>query len=78
MLKLNKAKQIAQNGKPHNFVFVAKGDDRRKGGYLIHLPIAKVSSTYHEGTVNLQLENGQYRKLYWCLLIKLDNVEIHL
>jgi len=78
MLKHSRAIQLANNGKPHSFTFVAKGDDRRKGGYLIHIPKAVISSTYHGGTVNLQLENGQFRKLYWCLLIRFDNVEIHL
>jgi len=78
MFKISKAIQIANNGKPHSFVFVAKGDDRRKGGYLIQIPRAVVSSSYHKGTVNLQLANGKFRKLYWCLLIYFDGIEIHL
>lgn len=68
----------AQDNKPHNFVIVAKGDNKRSGGYLITIKDAVVLSSYHYGSsFNLKsLNSDQIRKIYTILILKFDGQEV--
>lgn len=64
----------AQDKQPHDFVIVAKGDDKRDGGYLVKMDNAVVTSSFHYGSsFNLMsLNSQQIRKIYTILILKFD------
>ena len=77
MVHITEALRIAKDGKPHDFVFVAKGDKYRPGGYFVSVR-GVVSSDYHLGTINITEDSGEVRKFYKYLMTKLDGKEIFL
>jgi hypothetical protein len=80
MLSLTRAIQEAEDGKPHNFIFITKGTakNKRNGGYKVEMKNAVVtSSNYAEGKLNLRsIDSGQIRWCYYVLLIEFDSHEI--
>lgn len=68
----------AQDNKPHNFTFVAKGDNRRRGGYLVTMEETVVSSSFHEAsTFNLlSINSSNVRKVYSILIIEFDGHKV--
>ncbi len=80
MLSLTRAIQTAQDKKPHNFKFVAKGSkqNKRNGGYIVEMNDAVVTSTnYERRKMNLRsVKNGQMRWCYYVLLIEFDGHEV--
>jgi hypothetical protein len=68
----------AQDGKPHNFVFVAKGDHRRPGGYLGTIKQGIVSSSFHYGSSFniISTKSGQVRKIYTILILYFDGKKV--
>lgn len=82
MLHISKVLEIAHDGRPHNFKFVAKGNQhkKRKGGYWVEMTNAVVtSSNFARRKMNLKsLDSGQTRWAYNVLLIEFDGHEIFL
>jgi len=82
MLHISKAIALAQNNKPHDFKFVTKGTakNKRKGGYIVEMNNAVVtSSNYERRKMNLKsLDSNQMRWCYYVLLIEFDGHEIFL
>lgn len=78
MIDYSKMIAEAQDGKPHDFVIVAKGDEKRKGGYLIHLNNSVVLSSFHEASsFNLKSMNSeQIRKVYTILILWFDGKKV--
>lgn len=80
MLGITRAIQIAQDGQPHNFKFVSKGTakNKRKGGYIVEINNAVVtSSNYEKRKMNIKsLDSGQLRWCYYVLLTELDGHEV--
>lgn len=68
----------AQDNEPHDFVIVAKGDNKRAGGYLITIKNAVVLSSFHYGSsFNLKsLNSEQIRKIYTILILKFDGKQV--
>jgi len=68
----------AQDNKPHDFIFVAKGNERRGGGYIASMKNAVVTSSFHEAsTFNIMsLTNNQVRKIYSILILEFDNKKV--
>lgn len=77
MLHLVKALGKAKDGNEHDFTFVVKGNERRKGGYFKKVT-GYVSSDYHKGTINIVCTDRVVRKFYKVLLVRFDNQEIFL
>ncbi len=75
---LSKAIALAENGKPHSFEFVAKGSEKRQGGYTVKMENTIVTSSNHERQkMNLHcLDSKQTRWCYFVLLTKIDGHEI--
>jgi len=69
---------LAQDGEPHTFKFVAKGDDKRKGGYIATLKNAVVTSSFHYGSsFNIKsLNSNQIRKIYSILITEFDEQKV--
>ncbi len=77
---LAEAIELAHNGQPHDFTFVAHGTAKKKreGGYTVHMTKAVVTSSYKEKQkMNLKsLDSGQIRWCYFVLLTHIDSEEI--
>jgi len=82
MLHISKAIAYAQNNKPHDFKFVSKGTNgkNRKGGYIVSMTNAVVTSSFHEKRkMNIKsLDSNQVRWCYYVLLIEIDGHEVFL
>ena len=78
LIHISKVIPIAENGKPHNFKFVAKGDKNRDGGYIVVMNNAVVTSSNNERQkINIKsLVSGEIRWCYYVLLIELDGIEV--
>lgn len=80
MLNQQRAIDLAQDGKPHSFKFVAKGTEgkNRKGGYIVSMENAVVtSSNFERRKMNIKcLDSAQIRMCYFILLIEFDGHEI--
>jgi len=78
MLHISKVITEAQNGKPHDFKFVAKGDKKRKAGYIVEMKNSIVTSSNFElRKLNLKsLNSGETRWCYYVLLIEFDGHEV--
>lgn len=70
--------KAAQDDKSHDFVFVAKGNDNRKGGYIATMNDTVVISSYYQAsTFNLKsLKSGQIRKVYTMLITRFDGKKV--
>lgn len=68
----------SQDGKAHDFKFVAKGDNKRKGGYIATMNKSVVTSSFHEASsFNLMsLKSKQIRKVYAILIIEFDGKKV--
>ena len=82
MLYLFKAIELAQDGNPHDFKFVAKGseENNRKGGDIVEMKQAVVTSSNNElQKLNLKSTiSGEKRWMYYVLLLEFDGQEIFL
>jgi len=78
MIQQQKAVDLAQDGKPHSFKFVAKGSNKRKGGYMVLMDNTVVTSSYSaKRKMNLKcMDSGQIRMCYFILLVEFDGHEI--
>ena len=78
LLHLSKVVALCQDGKPHRFVFVAKGNNKTKGGYLVEMNNTIVtSSSFEHRKFNLKcLDSFEIRWCYYVLLIEYDNFEV--
>ena len=70
--------KTAQNSKPHDFIFITKGDEYRRGGYVAKMKNSIVSSSFHQNsTFNLKsLNSGQIRKVYTMLITRFDGKKV--
>lgn len=77
-LHISKVLPAAQDGLPHSFKFVAKGDDKRKAGYIVEMNNGVVtSSNYELRKMNIKsLDSQQIRWCYYVLLIEFDGHEV--
>jgi len=68
----------AQNGKPHDFTFIAKGDYKRKGGYVAIMNNSVVTSSFHEASSFniMSLNSNQIRKVYTILITEFDGKKV--
>jgi hypothetical protein len=78
MISYSQMLKDAQDGKPHDFVFVSKGDGKRTGGYKARMNNAVVLSSYHYGSsFNLKsLNSEQIRKVYTILILEFDGQKV--
>jgi hypothetical protein len=78
MIQYSEMLHKAQDNQPHDFVIVAKGDDKRPGGYLVKMNNATVLSSFHYGSsFNLKsLNSEQIRKIYTILILKFDGQQV--
>ena len=77
MIHIDRVIQITQDFKPHDYKIVALGSEYRHGGYIFEMNNAVITSTYHEGTLNLQcIDSGETRKVHSVLIIEFDGVEV--
>lgn len=69
---------LAQDGKPHDFIFVVKGDNYRNGGYIASMKNSVVTSSFHHGSsFNIKsLNSEQVRKIYSILILKFDGKKV--
>ncbi len=70
--------KLAQDNKPHDFVFVAKGNENREGGYIVDMKKTVVISSYFSAsTFNLKsLVSNQIRKVYTMLILSFDGNKV--
>ncbi len=78
MIQQQRAIDLAQDGKPHKFKFIAKGNKKRKGGYTVTMDNTVITSSNHQRRkMNLKcLDSGQIRSCYFVLLVEFDGHEI--
>jgi hypothetical protein len=78
VLHISRVISLAQDGQPHSFTFVAKGDKYRKAGYIVKMNNAVVtSSSYDNRKLNLKsLDSSEIRWCYYVLLIEFDGHEV--
>jgi hypothetical protein len=78
IIHISKVIPLAQDNKVHSFKFVAKGDKKRKAGYIVEMNNAVVtSSNYEKRKMNLKcLDSNEIRWCYYVLLIEFDGHEV--
>jgi len=77
-LHISKVIPLAQDGKSHDFTFVAKGDKKRKAGYIVEMNNSVVtSSNFERRKMNIKsLDSEELRWCYYVLLIEFDGHEV--
>jgi hypothetical protein len=77
---LSEAIALAEDGRPHDFEFVSKGNSKtkREGGYIVRMDNAVLTSSNNQKQkMNIKgLESGQIRWCYYVLLIRIDGQEV--